>query len=124
MSSPLVLLFYEKIIPGSQIVHRLQDMGYRVSNINKCEELVGAVRKHLPMVLIADLETKSGDVSGVIRILKEDLVTQHIPVLTYVSLEDKDLHEKARLAGANLIAGRDGVLEQLPHLMEHVLEID
>jgi CheY-like chemotaxis protein len=124
MSSPLVLIFYEKLMPGSQMVNRLQDMGYRVVSTTDPLKLVDEVRKQKPMVLVADLETKTGDVPDSIRELKEDLETQHIPVLAFANLEDEALHERARVAGAKLIAGRDGVLDQLSHLLDHVLEMD
>lgn len=106
------------------MVNRLQDMGYRVVATTDHHQLVAEVRKHLPMVFVADLECKTGDIADVIRELKEDLETQHIPVLAFANLEDEALHEKARIAGAKLIAGREGVLEQLPHLLDHVLEMD
>lgn len=124
MSSPLVLLFYEKLMPGSQMVNRLQDLGYRVVSATDPLQLVSEVHKHKPMVLVADLETKTGDVPDAIRELKEDLETQHIPVLAFAKLDDEALLERARVAGANLIAGRDGVLDQLAHLLDHVLQMD
>ncbi|MDA0749664.1 MAG: hypothetical protein O2964_03015 [Verrucomicrobia bacterium] len=124
MSSPLVLLFYEKLMPGSQVVNRLQDLGYRVVSATDPLKLVAEVRKHKPMVLVADLDTKTGDIPDAIRELKEDLETQHIPVLAFANLDDQALQERARIAGAKLIAGREGVLDQLAHLLDHVLEMD
>ena len=124
MSTPLVLLFYEKLIPGSQIVNRLQDLGYRVSSVTQSDKLIDEVRKHHPMVLIMDLHSKTGDIPLSIQTLKEDLETQHIPVLAFAEVNNEDLHEKARLAGAKLIAGEEAVLDQLHHLMEHLLEVD
>ncbi|HAQ99910.1 MAG: hypothetical protein ACJ0BN_04570 [Limisphaerales bacterium] len=124
MSTPLVLLFYEKLIPGSQIVNRLQDLGYRVSSVTQSDKLIDEVRKHHPMALVMDLHSKTGDIPLSIQTLKEDLETQHIPVLAFAEVNNEDLHEKARLAGAKLIAGEEAVLDQLPHLMEHLLEVD
>jgi CheY-like chemotaxis protein len=76
------------------------------------------------MALVMDLHSKTGDIPLFIQTLKEDLETQHIPVLAFAEVNNEDLHEKARLAGAKLIAGEEAVLDQLPHLMEHLLEID
>ena len=45
-------------------------------------------------------------------------------MLAFAEVNNEDLHEKARLAGAKLIAGEEAVLDQLPHLMEHLLEVD
>ena len=34
MTEPLALVVYEKLLPGSQIVNRLQDLNYRVQTIS------------------------------------------------------------------------------------------
>ncbi len=34
MTQPLALVFYEKLMPGSQLVNRLQDLNYRVQAVN------------------------------------------------------------------------------------------
>ena len=34
MSEPLALVLYEKLLPGSQLVNRLQDLKYRVQTIS------------------------------------------------------------------------------------------
>src|SRR2546423_14440364 len=34
MTQPLALVFYESLMPGSQVVNRLQDLKYRVQTIN------------------------------------------------------------------------------------------
>ena len=34
MTRPLALVFYEKFMPGSQLVNRLQDLNYRVRVVN------------------------------------------------------------------------------------------
>ena len=33
MTQPLALVFYEKLMPGSQLVNRLQDLNYRVQAV-------------------------------------------------------------------------------------------
>ncbi len=124
MSSPLVMLFYEKLMPGSQMVNRLQDLGYRVASVTQIDKLIHEVRQQHPMALVADLYSKQGAVASSIQSLKEDLETQHIPILAFAAVDQEELHEKARVAGAKLIAGEEAVLDQLPHLMEHLLEID
>ena len=111
-------------MPGGQMVNRLQDLGYRVASVTQCDRLIDEVRKQHPMALVADLDSKNGDIPLVIQTLKEDLETQHIPILAFASVDNEELHEKARLAGAKLIAGQAAVLDQLPHLMEHLLEVD
>ena len=40
MKLPLAILLYENLIPGSQLINRLQDLGYRVETINDARLLV------------------------------------------------------------------------------------
>ena len=40
MIQPLALVFYERLLPGSQVVNRLQDMRYRVQVVGDPAGLV------------------------------------------------------------------------------------
>ena len=56
---PLALVFYEKLLPGSQLVNRLQALQYRVQAVNNAGELLAAVRREMPMLLLADLAARA-----------------------------------------------------------------
>ena len=56
MTEPLALVFYEKLMPGSQIVNRLQDLKYRVQTIGDAASLVEAGEHAKPLLVVADLE--------------------------------------------------------------------
>src|ERR1041384_4936582 len=67
MTKPLALIFYERLMPGSQLVNRLQDLGYRVSTCTELAGLHAQVENELPMILVMDLNSERGDVNGVIK---------------------------------------------------------
>src|SRR3954471_11529819 len=64
MTKPLALVFYERLMPGSQLVNRLQDLGYRVSTCTDLACVLAQAETELPMVLVMDLTSDHGDVNG------------------------------------------------------------
>ena len=122
MNSPLVLIHYQNLMPGSRLVHRLEELGFRVMSASPSSSLADQVRELSPMAMVCDLEPDVDQHLEAIRTIKGDLQTQHLPILAYANLGD-GLEEAARLAGATLIADRSGVLSQLPNLMDHILEV-
>jgi hypothetical protein len=76
---PLAIVFYEKLLPGSQLVNRLQDLNYRVLTVNDPTVLLATVQREMPMLLLADLASRA-DIPRVIAELKADAATAHIPV--------------------------------------------
>ena len=120
----MAIVFYERLLPGSQVVNRLTDIGYRVQAIHTAAEVPQVVEKLLPMVLVADLVVRAGDFSSVISLLKKSETTKHVPVLGFCDPKKTKVVEAALASGANLVAGDAGILEQLPQLLEHVLALD
>ena len=82
---PLALVFYEKLLPGSQLVNRLQDLQYRVQSVHDPGQLLAAVRRDMPMLLLADLAARA-DIAPLIAALKVDAATSHIPVIAFAAL--------------------------------------
>src|SRR4051812_1736930 len=102
MTKPLALIFYEELLPGSQLVNRLQDMGYRVQAITDASELLPAAEQQKPMVILADLKAQSGDMTSLIGQIRNSPKTSHLPILAFTAKKDKKLQESATKAGANL----------------------
>ena len=123
MTSPLAVLCYEKLLPGSQMVNRLEDLAYRVEVLNDASRLVQTARQVMPMVVLVDMKSASGDTSGGIRQLRESEETAHIPVLAFTAQDDVEAQESAREAGASLVASEEAILDQLPSLLDHVLAL-
>lgn len=124
MTKPLAVVFYESLLPGSQLANRLADLGWRVLTSGRAADVAELVRKEKPMVLIAQLTLKQGDFCGVIRELKRDPALAHIPVIGYTALRNQKLQDAAVKAGAKLVAAESAILDQLPHLLEHALAVE
>jgi CheY-like chemotaxis protein len=124
MIKPLAVVFYERLLPGSQLVNRLQDLGYRVQTISEPALLPKTVLEERPLVMILDLVSKGGDICGIIREIKTRQETGHIPVIGFAGQNQKKLHADAVRDGANLVAFDDALLLQLPHLLEQALLVE
>lgn len=124
MTKPLALVFYERLMPGSQLVNRLQDLGYRVSTASELAAFAAQAEKEGPMVIIMDLTSDNGDVNATIKSLRAGAKTQHIPIVGFTSKSNKKAQGAAVEAGAKLVAVDDAILPQLPQLLEQALEVD
>jgi CheY-like chemotaxis protein len=124
MIKPLAIIHYERLVPGSQLVNRLQDLGYRVQTVTEAGQLVEAARRERPMVAIFDLMANKANICSIIQEMKADKETEHLPVIGFAAANDKKLHAEATRCGATLVAFDDALLPQLPHLLEHALRID
>ena len=83
MTQPLALVLYEKLLPGSQIVNRLQDLNYRVQTIADAGRLVECAEQAKPMLVLADLESTRNDVCAALARLKQNAATRHLPVIAF-----------------------------------------
>lgn len=124
MTKPLALVFYERLMPGSQLVNRLQDLGYRVHTITEASLLIETAKREKPMLAIIDLVTDRANICSIIKDLKDHDETGHIPVIGFAAQKDQRLHTEAARCGATLVAYDDALLPQLPHLLEHALQVD
>ena len=124
MTTPLALVFYENLLPGSQLVNRMQDLGYRVQTISDVQMLVLQALQEKPLVIVTDLAAANADMCAIIRELKRNPETRHIPVIAFTDLKDEKLPSAATSAGATMVAGNDAILDQLPELLEQALQVE
>ena len=124
MKQPLILVLYEKILPGSQLLNRLQDSGYAVQSLSAPEDLVQQAEREKPLLLIADLEPRSAEVCDAISRLKQNLATSHIPVIALDSGRLPALPDAARTAGATLVVNDRAILVHLKQFMDQALQVD
>ncbi|MBC8003353.1 MAG: hypothetical protein H7X97_12270 [Opitutaceae bacterium] len=124
MTKPLALVFYENLLPGSQLVNRLHDLGYRVVTVTSQAELLPAVEREMPMVIVADIALRDGDICQDIVGLRQNPAVQHIPVIGFTSTRNVKLQEAARVAGATLVASDSAILDQFPRLLDQALEVN
>ncbi len=121
MTQPLALVFYEKLMPGSQLVNRLQDLNYRVQAVNDLASLQQSARSEGPLLVIADLAGRD-EVCRAIAALKADAATHHIPVIAFAS--EASWQAAAQKAGATLAVSEAAIVNYLPQLLEQALQLE
>jgi CheY-like chemotaxis protein len=124
MTQPLALVLYEKLLPGSQLVNRLQDLKYRVQTFADAGKLVECAEQAKPMLVLADLESTQNNVCAALARLKENPSTQHLPVIAFSRDDAAELQKAARAAGATLVASEAAILTHLPQFLDQALQVE
>ncbi len=123
MTQPLALVLYERLLPGTQLVNRLQDLNYRVQTLGDPELLVECAEQAKPMLVLADLDYGQRDVCGAIARLKQNPGTQHLPVVVF-GAESRDKRASAQAAGVTLIVSDSALLNHLREFLEQALQVE
>lgn len=124
MTTPLALICYEHLLPGSQLVNRLQDLGYRVQTATAARTVAAQAVQEKPLLVMLDLAVMQTDVCAVIRELRAHSEIGHVPIIAFGDSSNAALTSAAMAAGATLVAGRSAVLDQLPQLLEQALRVE
>ena len=124
MNQPLALVLYEKLLPGSQLVNRLQDLNYRVQSVSDTRLLVECCEQAKPMVVLADLRAAQQDVCAAIARLKQNPATQHLPVIAFGDEETLDMQKSALAAGVSLIVSESALLNHLAECLDQALSLE
>jgi CheY-like chemotaxis protein len=124
MTQPLALVLYEKLLPGSQLVNRLQDLGYRVLVVVGAESLQAVAEQEKPMLVLADLASTKSKVSDAIARLRQNPATSHLPVIAFADEQESALRSTAESAGAALVVNDSAILTHLEQFLERALRLD
>jgi CheY-like chemotaxis protein len=124
MTKPLALVLYEKMLPGSQLVNKLQDLNYRVDTIADAGALVEIVQQKKPLLALVDLASSLSNVSAAIARLKQTSDTKHLPVIAFAGEHETELQEAARKAGATLVVNEVAMITHLPQFLEQALHVE
>ena len=124
MTQPLALVVYEKLLPGTQLVNRLQDLHYRVQTVTDADSLAACARQETPMLVLADLTSTRQNVCAAIGQLRQTPGTNHIPVIAFGPENAADLQQAAMEAGAVLATSEAAILSHLPELLEQALRVE
>jgi CheY-like chemotaxis protein len=124
MTQPLALVLYEKLLPGSQLVNRLQDMNYRVQAIADADRLVECAEQAKPMLVLADLESIRDNVCAALAHLRQNAATKHLPVIAFSGESAAELQAAARAAGATLVVTEAAILNHLPQFLDQALQLE
>lgn len=121
MTQPLALVYYQKLMPGSQLVNRLQDLHYRVISASETEGLVTSAKTDGPMLIFVDLEP-TGALDLIAR-LRADQATSHVPLIGFGAVTEASA-KLAQQKGATLVVGEPALLSHLPDLLEQALRVE
>jgi CheY-like chemotaxis protein len=121
---PLAIVFYEDLMPGSQLVNRLQDLQYRVQAVTDPGELAACARSAGPMLILADLVSTRADTCALIKQLRSDPATAHVPVIAFADDAEEALPALARAAGATLVVADSAILTHLVQFIERALQVE
>ena len=124
MTQPLALFFYERLMPGSQLVNRLQDLGYRVQHIADAKNFSESAGCEKPLLLLIDLESATHNLCEIIAALKRNPATKHLPIISFAADDKTNLQAAALQAGATLAVGETVVTSHLAQLLEQALQIE
>ena len=119
MTQPLALLLYEKLLPGTQIAARLQDINWRVQTLNDAHALAAAAEEHKPLLILAHLDASPASVCDSIVGIRRGQSTSHIPIIAFTS--DETQHQAAADAGATLVVSDTAILQHLNQFMDQAL---
>jgi PleD family two-component response regulator len=123
MTQPLALVLYERILPGTQLVNRMQDLNYRVLAVTDADTLVSCAEQEKPMLVIADLVSTRLNVCAAIGKLRQHENTRHIPVIAFGPDAQPELQQAALDAGATLATAESAILAHLPELLDQALDV-
>jgi CheY-like chemotaxis protein len=124
VTQPLVILLYERILPGSQLLNRFQDLGYRVQAISNPRLLVETAGQEKPLLAVVDMPFANGGAAAAIAELRADAATSHLPVIAIVPANDKAWEEKAVQARATLVAHDNAIVPHLDRFLQQALQIE
>ena len=123
MSQPLAMVFYERLLPGSQLMNRLQDLNYRVLAVSNLAQLAAIAKRETPLLLLIDLGAQ-GEVGAAIAKIKADAITGHVPVIAFAPDEKPELLTAAQAAGATFAITDSGLAGHLPQLLQQALHVE
>ena len=120
---PLAIVFYERLMPGSQLVNRLQDLNYRVLAVNNPALLAATTKRETPLLVFVDVKAR-GDLTGAIEKIRSEAATSHLPIIAFAPDNKADLLNAAQQAGANLTVSESALSGHLETLLDQALHLD
>jgi CheY-like chemotaxis protein len=124
MTQPLALVLYQRLLPGSQLVNRLQDLKYRTQTLAEAAALGACTEEHKPMLVLADLDSARNDVCPAIAALRQNPATQHLPVIAFSAQNTPELQTAAQAAGVTLLVSDSAVLNHLEECLQQALQVE
>ena len=129
MTQPLALVLYEKLLPGTQLVNRLQDLNYRVQTLADAKLLVECAEQAKPMIVLVDLDSSRDQVNAAISRLKQNPATKHLPVIAFSAQNAApspggEGRGEGELPQTTLVVSEAAILNHLPQILEQALQLE
>ncbi len=124
MTQPLALILYEKLLPGSQVVNRLQDLGYRVQVVADPAAVTACAEQSKPMLVLADLNFTKTDICAALATLRNHAPTRHVPVIGFGGGDNSQVQAAALAAGVTLVVSEAAILHHLPECLDQALQVE
>ena len=98
-------------------------LGLSRQSVSTAALLSTACDDEMPLVVIAELAPAAAACAAIAQ-LRSAPATQHIPVLAFSRAHDVARQSQAREAGVTLLAADAGIAEQLPQLLDRILQVE
>lgn len=121
---PLVIILFDNLLPGQQIVYRLEDLGYRVQCLAAPDQLQEHAEREKPLLILVELLKNADSTLNAIKSLKSSKLTAHIPILAFTNESNTNLAEKSIDFGVDITANNSAILDQLTLLLDQLLHVE
>jgi CheY-like chemotaxis protein len=124
MTQPMALIWFGKLLLGSRLTHKLEELGYRVQSLTALESLAEEAERDKPLVVLMGMDSQPERVADAISSLKNKPVTSHLPVIAIVSAHSNASQQTALAAGAKLAVPDTVVLDYLDQFLQQALDMN
>ena len=122
MNQPLAVVVYQRLLPGSQLINRLQDLRYRVQTLAQPAELLAFAENNLPILALVDMEM--AEAFPAVQRLRQHPATSHLPVIGFCAELSEEAKIRALGSGFTLVTGDVAITQHLPQLLQQALQVD
>ena len=122
MQDKLILLVDDDVIIRQTIKRYLNRQGYHVKTLSNGFKVLLLCRRLKPDLIISDFLMPKLDGIKLLRGLRNNSKTRHIPVILISALDSKDILEKARKLGDAYFLSKPFPLNDLDRTVEMALQ--
>lgn len=122
--SRVLLLVADDLMMPSRIREGAKPLGYTVRVVGtEAAAREAACGEPAPLGILVSLTARRYDPPALIRALKADTRTARIPLLAFAGHVEKEKHDAARAAGADLVAANSSVILHLAQILPRLLRV-
>ncbi|MBC8142610.1 MAG: response regulator [Armatimonadetes bacterium] len=119
-AAPILLLVADDLLMGSRVREGAKPSGFTVTVVGSEAAAKAALSgSPAPVAVLVALTVRRVDPFALIRFVKATYPA--IPVLAFAGHVERELHEKARQSGADLVTANSSVAMHLPALLTRLL---